>query len=103
MKHKSLATGMAVWAMVVTAGRAAELEGPIPILSGGRPIDTEHVGHAAPCVVDFDGDGCKDLLVGEMYQGRLRIYRNVGKNNEPQFEGFVVFQDGASQGRVPAG
>jgi hypothetical protein len=54
-------------------------------------------------VVDFDGDGCKDLLVGEMYRGRLRVYRNMGTNNEPRFEGFSVFQDESPEGRVPAG
>ena len=65
--------------LMIVAGSfasASELAAPQKIKVAGRPIDVEHVGHAAPFVGDFDGDGRKDLLVGEYYKGRLRIYRN---------------------------
>ena len=49
---------------------------------------------------DFDNDGRKDLLVGEYYQGRLRIYRNVGGKGQPKFEDYSIFKDGDRSGCI---
>ncbi|MHC4403449.1 MAG: hypothetical protein ACYTG0_27650 [Planctomycetota bacterium] len=103
MKGMVLLAGVAAWVTAGPDGRAGQLEGPIAVVADGKPIDTEHAGNAAPFVADFDGDGRRDLLVGEMYLGRLRIYRNVGTDGEPRFEKFSVFQEGVPEGRVPAG
>jgi hypothetical protein len=52
--------------------------------------------HANPCVVDWDGDGVKDLLLGEFTGGRIRFYSNDGSNNAPHFTTFTYLQaDGA--------
>jgi hypothetical protein len=85
---------------------AQELKGllpPVKIQAGGRPIDVERSGHAAPFVGDFDGDGKLDLLVGQYHEGRLRIYRNFGANKEPRFDSFSWFQAGGKIASVPEG
>jgi len=84
---------------VTTAG---ELAAPIRLEAAGKPIDTE-IGHAAPCVADFDGDGVQDLLVGQFGGGLLWIYRNEGTNAEPKLAAGVKFKEGAEDGRVPSG
>ena len=81
---------------------AAELAPPVRIEAAGKPIDTE-VGHAAPFVGDFDGDGVKDLLVGQFGEGLLRIYRNESTDERPRLAAGVKFKDGKEDGRVPTG
>ncbi len=81
---------------------SAELAEPVRLEAAGKPIDTE-IGHAAPFVYDFDGDGLKDLLVGQFGEGLLRIYRNEGTNSEPKLAAGVKFKEGKEDGRVPSG
>lgn len=81
----------------------SELMPPVLLQAGGKPIDVERVGHAAPFVGDFDGDGVMDLLVGQFDEGRLRVYRNLGTNAKPRFESYTWFKAGGELGRVPVG
>jgi hypothetical protein len=76
---------------------------PVPILAGGRPLDVEREGHAAPFAGDLDGDGKLALLVGEYFEGRLRIYRNAGTRRRPRFDSWTWFEAGGKPGRVPEG
>jgi hypothetical protein len=87
-----------------TSVMAQDLEhfkAPVHLMAAGKPIDTERVGHAAPDYVDFDGDGVKDLLVGEFYKGRMRIYHNYGTNTAPRFENYEWFMAGGELATVP--
>lgn len=86
----------------VAAPGAGDLAEPFRVTAGGQPIDVE-VGHAAPLVVDFDGDGVFDLLVGQFGNGQLRIFRNRGNEKAPEFSTFAWFQAGGADARVPAG
>jgi len=81
--------------------RAADLAPPVRIVAGGRPIDVD--GFASPFVGDFDEDGVNDLLVGQLHDGRLRIYRNRGTNAWPRFDTFEWFTAEGSLARVPSG
>ena len=49
-------------------GLAPDLAPPVHVLVGGKPLDVERSGHAAPFVGDFFGDGKPALLVGQ-YDG----------------------------------
>lgn len=80
-----------------------ELKPPVRIDANGSPIDTGGIGYAAPFYADFDGDGTRDLLVGEFSQGRMRVFRNHGTDTEPVFKDHEFFQAGGAQGTVPSG
>src|ERR1700756_1545524 len=82
--------------------QSAELAPPVRIEAAGKPIDTD-VGHAAPFVGDFDGDGVNDLIVGQFGDGILWIYRNEGSNAAPRLAAGVKFKDGKKEGQVPTG
>jgi hypothetical protein len=80
-----------------------ELLPPVPLLADGKPLDVARDGHSAPFVGDFDGDGKRDLLVGQYHEGRLRIYRNRDANARPRFDDFTWFEAEGRPGRVPEG
>src|SRR5262245_37642247 len=84
------------------ADSAGELLPPVRLEAAGKPIDTA-IGHAAPFVADLDGDGVKDLLVGQFGEGILWIYRNEGTNAAPKLAAGVKFKKGEKDGRVPTG
>lgn len=60
------------------------LEQPIRIEAGGEPLNVD-VGHAAPSLCDFDGDGVTDLIVGAG-DGSVTWYRTTGKKGDPVLE-----------------
>ena len=59
-------------------GSAAEFRPPVRLEANGAPVRVESPGYAAPCWADIDGDGKKDLLVGQFNQGKIRVYKNLG-------------------------
>jgi hypothetical protein len=81
---------------------ARALAPPVRLRAGGQPINVD-MGHAAPFVADWKGDGSMVLLVGQFGEGRLRLYPNVGTKNNPQFDRFEWFRVGGKVVRVPAG
>jgi hypothetical protein len=87
----------------VAAEDLGELRRPVPIQAGGRPLDVERSGHAAPFVGDLDGSGVPALLVGQYHEGRLRVYKNAGTRHRPRFESYTWFEAGGKAGRVPEG
>jgi hypothetical protein len=84
------------------ATRTPDLAAPILLTAVGKPIIAED-GHAAPMMCDIDGDGKLDMLVGQMKEGRLRVYRNVGTHIRPEFSEVKDLQAGGKRLSLPAG
>ena len=115
-----LALGFAL--MASTAPAADVLETPFRLKAQGKAIDVT-VGHAAPYIIDFDGDGVRDLLVGEFGRGsfpisrlpedpelrkmgfansKLRIYRNIGTNHAPKYGKYEYLAAGSEHASIPS-
>lgn len=63
---------------------------------GGSDFDlTTSYDRSAPRIYDWNGDGLKDLLVGEVY-GKIYYLRNEGTNNDPVFNSSeqLLFNNG---------
>lgn len=65
---------------------------PVPIEANGTPINVGTGGNASPFVIDWDGDGRQDLLLGQYWLGRVRFYANVGTNFDPLFGDFSYLE-----------
>jgi hypothetical protein len=65
--------------LVTHAARAAEFANPVRLEADGAAIRVEAPGYAAPCWADVDGDGKKDLLVGQFNGGKIRVFKNLGE------------------------
>lgn len=60
------------------ASSGAEFDAPVRLTAGGEAIRVESPGYAAPAWADVDGDGQKDLLVGQFNGGKIRVFKNLG-------------------------
>ena len=67
----------------------------------GTIIDVGY--YAAPCVVDWDGDGLKDLVLGQFSSGNIRFYKNEGTNASPVFNSYSMIQADGSPITLPYG
>jgi hypothetical protein len=85
------------------AGGPGELLPPVQVQAGGKALDVQREGHAAPFVGDFYEDGGLCLLVGQFNEGRLRVYRNTGTRARPRFDTYRWFEAGGKVASVPVG
>jgi len=79
-------------------GAAPEFERPVRLKADGSPVRVEQPGYAAPCWFDIDGDGKKDLLVGQFNGGKIRVYKNLGDDKLAQ---GVWLQAGGKAAEIP--
>lgn len=94
-----------VFPLLVIAGFAAgwtpDWQTPFQLTCGGLIIDVGWYG--APCVVDWDGDGVKDLILGQFSSGNIRFYKNEGTNENPVFNSYSLLYADGSPISVPSG
>lgn len=79
------------------ATRQLEFEKPQVVMADGAPVSVEAPGYACPTVVDLDGDGRPDLVVGQFRDGAMQYFRNGAEPGQPpQFEkGQWLMTEGA--------
>jgi hypothetical protein len=74
---------------------------PVRLTAAGGAIDSgPSWGHSGPWVHDVDGDGVRDLVVGD-FSGLFRLYRNEGTDKEPRYATAVNLQAGGVEAKVP--
>jgi hypothetical protein len=88
--------------VLAPAGDLPDLAAGVKLEADGMAIDAR-VGHLVPCVADWNGDGLKDLIVGQFSQGKIRLYVNAGTAAEPVLKDAGFMQAGGEDISLPAG
>ncbi|QDV39242.1 hypothetical protein ElP_72060 (plasmid) [Tautonia plasticadhaerens] len=86
----------------VPKGAATDLfHAPIRLSAADGVIDSgPSWGHSGPWVEDVDGDGRRDLVVGD-FSGLFRLYRNEGTDREPRYAVAINLKAGDADAKVP--
>lgn len=65
-------------ALLLPQLHAASFEAPQLLKTAEGPVVTESPGYACPGWADVDGDGKKDLLVGQFRGGKIQLFKGLG-------------------------
>lgn len=79
---------IAIFAEIPQYDKSKMIEANGESITVGTGEDAYNLGFASPCVVDWNEDGKKDLLIGHYTKGRIRYYENIGENSNPIFSSF---------------
>ena len=72
-----------------------EIDAGSAVACAGLPISVTS-GYSTPFVVDWNNDGMKDLLVGQLANGKIRLYLNAGTDAQPVFNAFTYIQSSST-------
>jgi hypothetical protein len=64
--------------LLAAVPQGPQFEPPVRLTADGSPVRVEAPGWSAPCWQDVDGDGKKDLVVGQFHDGKMRLFRGQG-------------------------
>ncbi len=78
----------------VSDASGRKFDSDIPSYSVPVVVGAIGQSYAAPTLVDYNGDGLFDLLVGESSggAGKVRLYLNVGTEQSPEFNEFTYLR-----------
>ena len=80
-----------------------EVNPPVRLEADGKPIDIgslSSIAHAGPCIADVDGDGDRDLLVGD-FPGHFWYFENKGDDATPVYTSQGMLQAGGEAAKTP--
>lgn len=82
-----------------------QFDAPVAITVNGSVLELNSDRRdsiADPALADWDGDGRRDLLIGQAC-GRMRVLRNRASNDHPEFAEPFWFDEEFVDGRIPVG
>ena len=68
-----------LWVALGAAGQGAQFSEPVRLKADEEFVRVEAPGWACPSWHDLDGDGRKDLVVGQFRGGKMKHFRNLGE------------------------
>ncbi len=84
--------------LALATPQGPQFEAPVRMKAGDSFIACEAPGFACPAFHDVDGDGKKDLAVGQFNDGKIKIYKSTGKG---AFAAGEWLQAGGAVAEVP--
>ena len=102
MKTSVLTVLVALGVVVLCSAAFGTVKEGVRLEAGGEAIDVD-IGHLVPCVTDWNGDGKKDLIVGQFSGGKIRLYLNKGTDSTPAFKDFKYLKAGGAEISLPSG
>ena len=102
MKTPAFALLIVAIAVAFCQAREPQLREGVLIQADQQAIDVP-IGHQVPCVADWNGDGKKDLILGQFREGAIRLYVNQGANAAPIFTDFTFLETGGKPIKLDAG
>ncbi len=80
-----------------------DLSRPVRLEADGEPINIgklSSIAHAGPWIADVDGDGDRDLVVGD-FPGYFWLFENEGTEAMPVYTGKGKLQAGGADAKTP--
>ena len=98
---KILALALLSGLFILSDAQAPTFETGEFLYDGGTVINVGLFG--SPFIYEWNGDGKKDLIMGQFDQGNIRFYENIGEHNDPVFFGFSFLQANSATITLPYG